>query len=131
MSKGNLYQANRAKKDEFYSQLPDIEKELRHHTSQFKDKTIYCNCDDPVWSNFFIYFLMYFNKLGLKKLTTTHYEYENKSSYKLEVENIAKDWTSLLKCIKLMQELFEKDDPEVFEKSGRFTKNCRYINDTT
>ncbi|MBP9552065.1 adenine-specific methyltransferase EcoRI family protein [Candidatus Saccharibacteria bacterium] len=124
MSKGNLYQANRAKKDEFYTQLPDIEKELRHHTSQFKDKTIYCNCDDPVWSNFFIYFLMYFNKLGLKKLIATHYEYEGASSYKLEVENITKDWTSLLKCIKLVQELFEKDDPEVFEKAADLLKTA-------
>ena len=124
MSKGNLYQANRAKKDEFYTQLPDIEKELRNYTTQFRNKIIYCNCDDPVWSNFFIYFLMYFNKLGLKKLIATHYEYEGASSYKLEVENITKDWTSLLKCIKLVQELFEKDDPEVFEKAADLLKTA-------
>ncbi len=124
MSKGNLYQANRAKKDEFYTQLPDIEKELRHYANQFNGKIIYCNCDDPVWSNFFIYFLMYFKKLKLKKLIATHYEYDNDSSYKLEVESITKDWGSLLRCIKLVQELFEKDDPEVFEKAAALLKTA-------
>ena len=52
----NLHNANRAKKDEFYTQLSDIEKELGHYEKHFKDKTVLCNCDDPRVSNFFHYF---------------------------------------------------------------------------
>lgn len=69
-----LNKAGRAKKDEFYTQLSDIELELRHYKDQFKDKTIFCNCDDPFESNFFKYFAMNFNFLGLKKLITTCYD---------------------------------------------------------
>lgn len=61
------------KKDEFYTQLSDIENELRHYKTHFKDKIIFCNCDDPYESNFFKYFAMNFNALGLKKLITTCY----------------------------------------------------------
>ncbi|MBO7073343.1 MAG: adenine-specific methyltransferase EcoRI family protein [Bacteroidales bacterium] len=70
---GNLNVANKAKKDEFYTQLPDIENELRHYKKHFKDKTVFCNCDDPYESNFFKYFAMNFNQLGLKKLIATCY----------------------------------------------------------
>ena len=70
----NLYNANRAKQDEFYTQLIDIEAELRHYKSHFKDKTVFCNCDDPFESNFFKYFAMNFNFLGLKKLIATCYD---------------------------------------------------------
>ncbi len=66
-----LRNANRAKKDEFYTQLSDIEKELKHYKSQFKGKVIYCNADDPFESNFFKYFASNFNALGLKKLIAT------------------------------------------------------------
>src|SRR3989344_753208 len=69
----NLHKANRAKKDEFYTQLIDIEKELKHYKEQFRDKVVYCNCDDPFESNFFKYFAAKFNALGLKKLITTSY----------------------------------------------------------
>ena len=69
----NLHKANRAKKDEFYTQLIDIEKELKHYKEQFRDKVVYCNCDDPFESNFFKYFAANFNALGLKKLITTSY----------------------------------------------------------
>ena len=68
----NLNIAKRAKKDEFYTQLSDIEKELRHYKPHFKDKTVYCNCDDPK-SNFFRYFVDNFYNLGLKKVIATHY----------------------------------------------------------
>jgi GTPase involved in cell partitioning and DNA repair len=68
--KGNtntiLLSARKAKKDEFYTQLTDIEKELHYYSSQLKDKTIFCNCDDPYESNFFKYFALKFNSLGLK-----------------------------------------------------------------
>ena len=68
-----LHQAAKAKKDEFYTQLVDIEKELRHYKEQFRDKVVYCNCDDPYESNFFKYFAASFNALGLKKLIATSY----------------------------------------------------------
>jgi len=69
----NLRQARKAKKDEFYTQLADIEKELKHYKNQFRGKIVYCNCDDPYESNFFKYFAANFNALGLKKLITTSY----------------------------------------------------------
>jgi hypothetical protein len=69
----NLRKANTAKKDEFYTQLVDIEKELKHYKEQFRGKVVYCNCDDPFESNFFKYFAANFNALGLKKLITTSY----------------------------------------------------------
>lgn len=68
-----LNAAGKAKKDEFYTQLTDIEKELRHYRQHFKGKTIFCNCDDPFESNFFKYFVLNFNRLGLKKLIATCY----------------------------------------------------------
>ena len=68
-----LNAAGKAKKDEFYTQLTDIEKELRHYREHFKGKTILCNCDDPFESNFFKYFVLNFNRLGLKKLIATCY----------------------------------------------------------
>lgn len=68
-----LNKAGQAKKDEFYTQLVDIEKELKHYKKQFRDKVVYCNCDDPFESNFFKYFAANFNALGLKKLITTSY----------------------------------------------------------
>lgn len=75
MESGNtsLHKAAKAKKDEFYTQLPDIEAELKHYKEHFKGKKILCNCDDPFESNFFKYFAMNFNHLGLAKLTATSY----------------------------------------------------------
>lgn len=68
-----LRKASKAKKDEFYTQLTDIEKELKHYKSFFSGKVVYCNCDDPYESNFFKYFASNFKALGLKKLITTSY----------------------------------------------------------
>ena len=73
-SNKNLHKASKAKKDEFYTQLVDIEKELKHYKKHFKGKVVYCNCDDPRVSNFFHYFSYNFEKLGLKKLITTCYK---------------------------------------------------------
>jgi len=70
----NLHQAKSSKKDEFYTQLADIERELKHYKKHFKGKVVYCNCDDPRVSNFFHYFSFNFEKLGLKKLITTCYK---------------------------------------------------------
>lgn len=68
-----LHSAKRNKKDEFYTQLADIERELRHYRKQFKGKVVYCNCDDPYISAFFEYFAKNFEFFGLKKLITTCY----------------------------------------------------------
>ena len=79
---GSLHNAKKAKNDEFYTLLTDIEKELKHYKKYFIDKTIFCNCDDPEWSNFWKYFSLNFDHLQLRKLIATHYE-QSKPSYKL------------------------------------------------
>lgn len=73
-SNSSLHRAAKAKNDEFYTQLSDIENELRHYKHHFKDKVVYCNCDDPRVSNFFHYFSYNFEHLGLKKLIATCYQ---------------------------------------------------------
>lgn len=80
----NLNKAARAKNDEFYTQLTDIENELRHYKDHFKNKIIFCNCDDPEESNFFRYFALNFEHLGIKKLIATHFDAEE-PTYKLEI----------------------------------------------
>lgn len=72
-SNAALSARNRAAQDEWYTQLPDIEAELRHYRDQLRGKVVLCNCDDPFESNFFRYFAMHFNHLGLKRLITTSY----------------------------------------------------------
>jgi hypothetical protein len=88
ISNRNLHKASQAKKDEFYTQLTDIENELKHYKDQFRDKVVFCNCDDPKESNFVKYFSMNFEHLGLKKLIATHYKEANlftqQAPYKLE-----------------------------------------------
>ena len=80
MSNKNLHIARSKKNDEFYTQLCDIEKELQHYTSHFKGKSVYCNCDDPESSNFFKYFSLNFESLGLRRLITTCYRPGQKSA---------------------------------------------------
>ncbi|MBQ3636154.1 MAG: adenine-specific methyltransferase EcoRI family protein [Bacteroidales bacterium] len=74
MATKELSEARRAKKDEFYTQLADVNNELQHYTSHFKGKTVLCNCDDPRVSNFFKYFSLNFKTLGLKRLIATCYK---------------------------------------------------------
>ena len=74
MAKRTIDKAKAAKKDEFYTQLEDINNELRHYREHFRGKTVLCNCDDPRVSNFFTYFAYNFEFLGLKKLITTCYK---------------------------------------------------------
>ena len=69
----NLHDSSRNKQDEFYTNLQLIEDELKHYRAHFKGKRVLCNCDDPYESNFFKYFAMNFNSLGLKSLTATCY----------------------------------------------------------
>lgn len=73
----NLHKAKKSKQDEFYTQLSDIEREVKHYKDHFKDKVVLCNCDDPRVSNFFHYFSYNFEQLGLKKLIATCYKNQN------------------------------------------------------
>ena len=73
MASSNMHAAKADKKNEFYTQLTDIERELQHYWPHFRGKTVLCNCDDPYESNFFKYFALRFNQLGLKKLICTCY----------------------------------------------------------
>lgn len=86
----DLIKAKEQKKDEFYTQLTDIEKEMKHYTAHFRGKTIFLNCDDPEYSNFWMYFQLNFYQLGLKKLISTHYE-ESNPSYKMEIVSTNRD----------------------------------------
>lgn len=80
LNKG-LNEAKTGKNDEFYTQLSDIERELRHYKNHFKDKVVFCNCDDPRVSNFFHYFSYNFKHLGLKKLITTCYKSQERDLF--------------------------------------------------
>ena len=89
MSNANLNAAKKAKNDEFYTMYEDIEAELQHYPGAFQGKIVYCNCDNPEWSNFWRYFHENFTALGLKKLVSTHYERDveaNGHPYKMEYE---------------------------------------------
>lgn len=86
-----LSKAKDAKKDEFYTQLTDIEKEMRYYRKHFRDKTILCNCDDPFESNFFKYFVLNFNRLGLKKLIATCYTGSPIANQQLSLFDVIKD----------------------------------------
>lgn len=76
-----LGRARRAKEDEFYTRLEDIERELAHYKAHFKGKTVLCNCDDPRVSNFFHYFSYQFERLGLKRLITTCYKSQERDLF--------------------------------------------------
>lgn len=98
----NLRKAKEVKNDEFYTQLSDIEAEISQHkdyVKQFEGKTVLCNCDDPEWSNFFLFFKLHFKQLKLKKLITTHYNKDGSPSYKLEWcgEMLHEDMVNLVK----------------------------------
>lgn len=80
----NLQMSKAGKTDEFYTQISLVENELKHYEKYFLDKVVFCNCDDPEYSNFWLYFQMNFYRLGIKKLVSTHYEYD-KPSYKMEI----------------------------------------------
>ena len=120
-SNKNLHKAKTNKKDEFYTQLTDIENELKHYKKHFKNKVIYCNCDDPRVSNFFHYFSYNFEKLGLK--TITHKDLskitnatvllrahgEPPSTYRMAMKNNIK----LVDASCLVDPLFDDPYPEV------------------
>ena len=108
----SLGNARLVKNDEFYTQLPDIENELKHYRKHFEGAVVLCNCDDPDWSNFWKYFYLNFEVLGLKKLISTHYDAEN-STYKMEYDGTGEPVITNLEgngdfrspeCIELLQE---------------------------
>src|SRR3972149_7887003 len=88
-SSKNLTNARRAKNDEFYTQYGDIQKEIEkyldYNSDTFRNKVVYCNCDDPFESNFFRYFVLNFNRLGLKRLITTSYKPSPVANTQLEL----------------------------------------------
>lgn len=86
----NLHKAKTEKNDEFYTQLNDICKEVKHYRGHFKNKIVYCNCDNPEFSNFYTFFSLQFDILGLKKLITTHYTNEG-NAYKLELNGYGEE----------------------------------------
>ena len=86
MANKSLHAAKDAKNDEFYTRMEDINEEMNHYEDKFRDKIVFCNCDDPEWSNFWKYFHMNFEYLGLRKLVTTHYEDGEVQTYKMEYE---------------------------------------------
>ncbi|MDT3296433.1 adenine-specific methyltransferase EcoRI family protein [Shewanella sp. SP2S2-6] len=81
-----LQNAKKSKSDEFYTQLCDIESELKHYKAHFKDKVVFCNCDDPKVSNFFKYFSNNFESLGIKKLITSCYQEQTGELFKEETK---------------------------------------------
>lgn len=85
--------AKTAREDEFYTQLTDIEKEMRHYRKHFAGKTVFCNCDDPFESNFFKYFVLNFNRLGLKKLIATCYSGSPIAGVQLSLLDVVEDAT--------------------------------------
>ena len=112
MSTKSLSKAKKAKNDEFYTQLSDIENELKHYRKHFDGAIVLCNCDDPEWSNFWKYFYLNFDSLGLKKLVSTHFDTE-KSTYKMEYEGTSEPIVTNLEgngdfrsteCIELLKE---------------------------
>ena len=112
MSNQNLLTAKNKKNDEFYTRLEDIQKELNNYKEYFKDKIIYCNCDDIYTSNFYKYFKDNFNKLGIKKIIATNLSLDN-IAYKTEFDNNSKESRTELRgngdfrseeCVKLLQE---------------------------
>lgn len=86
----NLAAAKRIKNDEFYTRLEDIEKELTNYKEYFKDKIIYCNCDDVEYSNFYKYFKDNFDELRIRKIIATNLSL-NKTAYKTEFDNNSKE----------------------------------------
>ena len=124
MSKKSLDDGKNNKKDEFYTQLSDIENELCHYTQHFKDKIVLCNCDDPYESNFFKYFALHFNSLGLKKLIATGYLTSPIIGTELDLTSCEKDAESDLISYKETPVFKAKNTPyvayinEVYDVNG-------------
>ena len=145
MSNENLHTAKAVKNDEFYTQLSDIEKEVKYYKDHLRGKVVYCNCDDPLSSNFTKYFILNFHFLGLKKLICTFYDINNiKKAYAFVYEGqdlngdgrITEDDIEIIRQFKAYQVPLSDDPGFIFEEkkacesrgiygSGDFrSKNC-------
>ncbi len=141
MAHKNLNNAQGEKNDEFYTQLEDIEKEMKHYKAHFKGKIVLCNCDDPYESNFFKYFAMNFNYLGLKKLIATCYatspimytqltlfgdeepvgvKNKGKKPYKIEITKIEDMNGDGAIDLEDVEALLKKNKPKVLKGDGDF-----------
>lgn len=122
----NLLRAFKARNDEFYTRYEDIENEVIYYKRNFKNKIVYCNCDNPFKSNFFFYFLDNFNELGLKKLISS-----GLNSVKVEINRIDNNYFNKSKILKLLRELkknLNKNNPEK-RVSNKFINLTLSIND--
>ncbi len=142
----SLTEAKRAKKDEFYTQFQDIAAELRHYSRHFRGKTVLCNCDDPYESNFFKYFALKFNELGLRRLICTCYDgspiaqtempflpFEELSvprrdahvAYHLEVTEVRDENADGAVDLRDVEELLKRNPPQRLEGNGDFrSREC-------
>ena len=116
----NLQRAKSARNDEFYTRLEDIEKELRYYSHHFKDKTVFLNCDDPYESDFFKYFAMNFEHLGLKKLISVSYASSplSKESYKVEITEVPDFNGDGVVNLSDVEELLKMDDNTIATLKG-------------
>jgi hypothetical protein len=114
MTNTKLNTAKKAKNDEFYTQLADIENELEHYKKHLQGKVIFCNCDNPEWSNFWKYFYLNFDFLGLKALISTHFE-KDKPCYKLECRGGRDDQGELITEITMLSGNGDFRSQEVIE----------------
>lgn len=131
----NMDKAKKNKADEFYTQLTDIESEIKHYKEYLKGKTVFCNCDDPYESNFFRYFALNFNYLGLKKLITTCCDsspivgeqlslFDNKCSYKIEITEVSdENGDGAIDLADVEYLLKNKNNTRTKLKSGDFRSN--------
>lgn len=125
MANKNLSKAKKDKNDEFYTQYIDIQKEiesyLEYNKNTFKNKVVYCNCDDPFESNFFRYFVLNFNKLGLKKLITTSYKPSPIANTKLELFGDDKTLVKLKGRPKVNANKFIINNVQDINRDGEFS----------
>lgn len=124
MANSNLTNAKRAKNDEFYTQYSDIQKEieayLEYSPDVFRGKVVYCNCDDPFESNFFRYFVLNFNKLGLKQLITTSYKPSPVANSQLGLFGDDKTLTKSKGCPKINANKFIINEAHDVDGDGEF-----------
>jgi len=124
MANKNLTNAKKAKNDEFYTQYNDIQKEveayLEYNPNVFKNKVVYCNCDDPYESNFFRYFVLNFNRIGLKKIITTSYKPSPVANTQLELFGDNKTLAKAKKCPKITANKFVINEAKDIDGDGEF-----------
>ena len=120
----NLKKARKAKNDEFYTQYIDIQKEIEkyldYNSDTFRNKVVYCNCDDPFESNFFRYFILNFNKLGLKQLITTSYKPSPVANTQLQLFGDDKTLTKVKGRPKITANKFIVSEVRDIDEDGEF-----------